>query len=180
MASTLAGVAAAIESGDAADLDAGIERMLMLYSIAFGYGGIPIIYMGDELCMLDDQTYLDDPLRQADSRWCHRPVFDDAVAARRTVVGSPEQRLWDGIRHLVAARRACLPLHGATTSRPVDVGHPTVFGWHRQHPRFGELLVAVRDQEERVRFLGYDPALVKSVAYAAAAFTAGLAGALFV
>lgn len=48
------------------------------------------------------------------------------------------------------------------------------------HSRFGELLVAVRDQEERVRFLGYDPALVKSVAYAAAAFTTGLAGALFV
>ncbi len=24
--------------------------------------------------------------------------------------------------------------------------------------RYGELLVAVRDQEERVRFLGYDPA----------------------
>lgn len=46
--------------------------------------------------------------------------------------------------------------------------------------RFGELLVAVRDQEERVRFLGYDPALVKSFAYAVAAFTAGLAGALFV
>lgn len=46
--------------------------------------------------------------------------------------------------------------------------------------RFGELLVAVRDQEERVRFLGYDPAMVKSFAYAVAAFAAGLAGALFV
>ncbi|MCT1711193.1 urea ABC transporter permease subunit UrtC [Dietzia cinnamea] len=46
--------------------------------------------------------------------------------------------------------------------------------------RFGELLVAVRDQEERVRFLGYDPALVKSFAYAVAAFAAGIAGALFV
>lgn len=46
--------------------------------------------------------------------------------------------------------------------------------------RFGELLVAVRDQEERVRFLGYDPALIKSFAYAVAAFAAGIAGALFV
>ena len=46
--------------------------------------------------------------------------------------------------------------------------------------RYGELLVAVRDQEERVRFLGYDPATVKVVAYVAAAFFAGIAGALFV
>lgn len=46
--------------------------------------------------------------------------------------------------------------------------------------RYGELLVAVRDSEERVRFLGYDPARVKLVAYVVAAGTAGLAGALFV
>lgn len=48
------------------------------------------------------------------------------------------------------------------------------------YSRYGELLVAVRDQEERVRFLGYDPANVKVVAYVAAAFFAGIAGALFV
>lgn len=47
------------------------------------------------------------------------------------------------------------------------------------HSRYGELLVAVRDQEERVRFLGYDPANVKIVAYVIAAFFAGIAGALF-
>ncbi|MEV0295582.1 urea ABC transporter permease subunit UrtC [Nocardia sp. NPDC050710] len=45
--------------------------------------------------------------------------------------------------------------------------------------RYGELLVAVRDQEERVRFLGYDPANVKIGAYVVAAFFAGIAGALF-
>lgn len=44
--------------------------------------------------------------------------------------------------------------------------------------RFGRLLVATRDAEDRVRFLGYDPALVKTVAFAAAAAMAGLAGAL--
>ncbi|RAN96792.1 High-affinity branched-chain amino acid transpor t system permease protein [Micromonospora saelicesensis] len=48
------------------------------------------------------------------------------------------------------------------------------------HSRYGELLVAVRDGEERVRFLGYDPASVKLVAYVVAAGMAGLAGALFV
>ncbi|SEG60495.1 urea ABC transporter membrane protein [Thermomonospora echinospora] len=46
--------------------------------------------------------------------------------------------------------------------------------------RFGRLLVAVRDGEDRVRFLGYDPALVKTVTFAISAGMAGLAGALFV
>lgn len=46
--------------------------------------------------------------------------------------------------------------------------------------RYGELLVATRDAEERVRFLGYDPALIKTAAYVVAAMMAGVAGALYV
>ena len=46
--------------------------------------------------------------------------------------------------------------------------------------RYGRLLVAVRDDEDRVRFLGYDPTKIKVVAYVLAAGLAGLAGALFV
>ncbi len=46
--------------------------------------------------------------------------------------------------------------------------------------RYGRLLIAVRDEEDRVRFLGYDPTRVKLVAYVLAAGMAGLAGALFV
>lgn len=52
--------------------------------------------------------------------------------------------------------------------------------WQLYRSRFGELLVAVRDQEERVRFLGYDPALIKTVAYMIAALFAAIGGALFV
>ncbi len=46
--------------------------------------------------------------------------------------------------------------------------------------RFGRLLIAVRDGEDRARFLGYNPALVKAVAFSVSAGMAGLAGALFV
>ncbi|MGH3901482.1 MAG: urea ABC transporter permease subunit UrtC [Pseudonocardiaceae bacterium] len=52
--------------------------------------------------------------------------------------------------------------------------------WQLYRSRYGELLIAVRDQEERVRFLGYDPANIKVVAYVLAAAMAGIAGALFV
>lgn len=46
--------------------------------------------------------------------------------------------------------------------------------------RFGRLLVAVREGENRVRFLGYDPARVKVIAFSISAALAGLGGALFV
>jgi urea transport system permease protein len=46
--------------------------------------------------------------------------------------------------------------------------------------RYGRLLVAVRDGEERVRFLGYNPTVIKVLAFTVSAGMAGLAGALFV
>ncbi|MEM9287919.1 MAG: urea ABC transporter permease subunit UrtC [Pseudomonadota bacterium] len=45
--------------------------------------------------------------------------------------------------------------------------------------RFGILLRATRDGENRVRFLGYNPVPLKVAAYAIAAALAGLSGALF-
>jgi urea transport system permease protein len=44
--------------------------------------------------------------------------------------------------------------------------------------RFGKLLIATRDGEDRVRFLGYDPAAAKTIAFASAAAMAGAAGML--
>lgn len=44
--------------------------------------------------------------------------------------------------------------------------------------RLGRLLLAVRDGEDRVRFLGYDPASVKTMAFASGAAMAGAAGML--
>ncbi len=43
----------------------------------------------------------------------------------------------------------------------------------------GKLLTAIRDGENRVRFLGYDPAVYKAFVFAVAAFLAGVAGALY-
>ncbi|MCY4365810.1 MAG: urea ABC transporter permease subunit UrtC [Chloroflexi bacterium] len=45
--------------------------------------------------------------------------------------------------------------------------------------RFGRLLVAMRDDENRVRFSGYNPAALKTIVFALSAGIAGIAGALF-
>ena len=52
--------------------------------------------------------------------------------------------------------------------------------WQLYRSRFGELLVATRDAEERIRFLGYDPANIKLVAFVVAAVMASVGGAIFV
>jgi urea transport system permease protein len=45
--------------------------------------------------------------------------------------------------------------------------------------RFGNLLIAIRDDESRVRFTGYNPTGFKVLVFAISASLAGLAGALF-
>ena len=45
--------------------------------------------------------------------------------------------------------------------------------------RLGRLLVAVRDDESRVRFSGYNPAIIKTLVFTLSAGLAGIGGALF-
>ena len=40
------------------------------------HGGVPLIYMGDEIAVLNDYSYLEDPDLRHDSRWVHRPRMD--------------------------------------------------------------------------------------------------------
>ena len=51
--------------------------------------------------------------------------------------------------------------------------------WWLISSRLGRLLVAMRDDENRVRFSGYDPAALKTLVFSLSAGIAGVAGALF-
>jgi urea transport system permease protein len=45
--------------------------------------------------------------------------------------------------------------------------------------KFGQILIAIRDDEPRVRFTGYDPTVFKVLVFAISAGLAGIAGALY-
>jgi urea transport system permease protein len=62
----------------------------------------------------------------------------------------------------------------------ITLGVLYLAAWQLVRSRFGRLLLAVRDGEDRVRFLGYNPATIKTITFAISAGMAGLAGALFV
>ena len=48
------------------------------------------------------------------------------------------------------------------------------------HTNFGKILLAIRDGESRTRFLGYNPATYKTVAFTIGAAFAGISGALYI
>jgi amylosucrase len=141
MTAALCGITAALDAGEDAALATALDRHALLYGIAFGYGGIPIVYMGDELAQGDDLSYLDDPDRKADSRWRHRPAIDAAAAAQRRDPTTVPGRAWATITALVAARRTVTALHGAGVTTPLWSGRDPVFAWHRRY----EAVDAVHD-----------------------------------
>ncbi|TCJ20208.1 alpha-amylase [Rubrobacter taiwanensis] len=132
---SLNGLELALETEDPLLLEMSLRRILLGYALIFGYDGIPLIYMGDEIGLLNDYTYK----HRGDNRWMHRPFMDWEKAERRNAPGSVEQRLFGGIRRLIEARKRTPHLHAATPARVVDSGNPHLFAYTRPHP-LGTLL----------------------------------------
>jgi amylosucrase len=144
----LCGISEARERGDAAALDAGIRRHVLLHAVVFAWGGVPLLYMGDELAQGNDLGYADDPALAGDNRWMHRPWFDVDAAARRDDPTGVEGRVFGWMQRLVRTRRDLPALHAAGESQLLAVDDTRVLAWHRRHPRSGNFVGMVNFGEE--------------------------------
>ncbi|WP_375399975.1 alpha-amylase family glycosyl hydrolase [uncultured Amnibacterium sp.] len=115
------------------------ERILLAYSIALSTGGVPLLYLGDEVGQLNDYGYLDDPDRADDSRWVHRPAYPALRYAERDDPATDAGRIYRGMRHLIGLRRALDELAG-TSLVPFPTGDRHVLGYLRPGDE-GSLLV---------------------------------------
>jgi amylosucrase len=131
---SLAGLEAALDAGDEVAVGLSVERILWAHALACGFGGIPLLYMGDELGMLNDHRYLDDPDHRADNRWLHRPPMDWTAADRRHLPGTVEARVFHGLLAILRARGRTPQLHAQTPAEVLDTGHAKVFVQLRRHP----------------------------------------------
>jgi amylosucrase len=148
-AASLAGLELALDEGDALDAELALRRLLVVYAVAFAFGGLPLVYMGDELALRNDPAWAQDPAHADDTRWMHRPPMDWEAAARRADEHTPEGFMWAGLRRLGAARRGRLALHGHGVSRPVETGDPHVLGLLREHAGRRMLLLASFSEQRR-------------------------------
>jgi amylosucrase len=140
MAASLCGIEAALEAGDPAALTAAIRRLESMYAVAFSFGGIPLIYMGDELALRSDPGWAEDPAHEHDNRWMHRPLMDWAAAARRHDRDSVEGRVFAAIRGLADARRSLLALRAGGHTELLPTENRSVLAYRRLHPRSAPFL----------------------------------------
>ncbi len=129
-AASLAGLEKALREETPREVDLAVRRLLLLYGMAFTAGGIPLIYLGDEIGTLNDYGYRKDPDKARDSRWVHRPNASAACYALRQDPSTVEGRIFAGMRRLAALRKAT-PALGGQDFQWIDTGDERVFGFVR-------------------------------------------------
>jgi amylosucrase len=128
---SLAGLEAALDSGDAAQVDLAMQRMLMGFALMASFGGLPLFYMGDEIGMLNDHTFTSVKEHAHDNRWLHRPVMDWSAVERARKGKGHEAELFGGVKHIIARRKAVRQLAADAPTRVVDLGNGKVFAFLR-------------------------------------------------
>jgi len=133
-AASLAGIEAAREQDDPVALATAVDRFLLAHALAMGWGGIPVLWSGDELALPNDPDWAHEPGHEADNRWAHRPRIDEKVARRRDDPDTVEGRVFQGLRHLAAVRSGLAQLHASVPAQVLDLADPGVLPVLRDHP----------------------------------------------
>ncbi|KMK73204.1 amylosucrase [Kocuria rhizophila] len=107
-----------------------VDRILLAHSLAMSTGGVPLVYLGDEVGQLNDPHWSQEPGHGDDARWVHRPRRREADHERRHDLFSVQGRIFGGIRGMIAVRRSTPEFEG-TTLIPFDTHNSHVLGYQR-------------------------------------------------
>jgi glycosidase len=102
---SLAGLEKALKEEGANEVELAIRRILLIHGVILTAGGIPLIYLGDEIGTLNDYTYRDDSAHERDSRWVHRPRADWEKYEKRNDSNTVEGRVYQGLKKLIELRK---------------------------------------------------------------------------
>ncbi len=137
---TTASLAGLSSQADAGEAEQAVARILLGHAIVAGWGGIPVVWSGDELAMTNDAEWATEPGHEDDNRWTHRPRMDWSLAAQCDDVRTVPGRIYTGLQHLARVRSGLAPLHAAadTTVLPdTDEGILAVVRQHASGPFVG-------------------------------------------
>jgi amylosucrase len=134
-AASLAGLEQALTLQDKQLEHQSLERLLMAHALVLGYGGVPLLYMGDELALLNDSSYLENPEMAMDNRWIHRPAMPwDKAEHAIANPDSLEGRMYHGLKNLIQTRVSTPHLHAAVETHVLETQNSHVFIYNRAHP----------------------------------------------
>ena len=130
---SLCGVESALYEKNEEALERAIDADVMLHACMLTLRGIPVLYSGDEIGMLNDYDYHNDPGKQADSRNIHRGKMDWKKAEDRFDPATVTARIYSEIKKLIMIRKYNDVFHSDAHVYPVDTGDNRVLGIIREY-----------------------------------------------
>ncbi|WP_029146691.1 alpha-amylase family protein [Methylophilus sp. 5] len=128
---SLAGLETAMANQDQPAIEQAILTIVLLHNLIMSFGGIPLLYYGDAVGTLNNDSYLQDENKMHDNRWVHRPTLDWTVVARRNEAGTVQQRLFSQIKQLIAIRKEIAAFADLNNRELVSLDNPHLFAFHR-------------------------------------------------
>lgn len=138
---SLVGLEKALHHGDQQAVDLAIQRILMLHAIILSYGGIPMLYMGDEIGMTNDYRYTEVPQHAKDNRWLHRPKFDPKKDQKKKTGGTVEYRIYNGLKNLIKLRKSTREFSDRNDVHRIDARNEHILALIRQEGAYRTLCV---------------------------------------
>jgi len=142
---SLVGLETALQSEDPQRIENAVQHILLLHSLILSFGGIPLLYYGDELGTLNDCDFLNDEHKSHDNRWTHRPNFDWDKAELRHQPATIQHQIFNAIKKMIAVRKE-IPAFSDFNNRDlihVDNPHLFVFSRFDMARTTGSILVVV-------------------------------------
>jgi glycosidase len=129
---SLAGLEKALQEVTTTEVELSIRRILLIHGVILTIGGIPLIYLGDEVGSLNDYAYRQDPAKVGDSRWVHRPRRDPAQMDARHDSATVNGRIYQWMRQIINLRKTEAAFCGGEME-VIPMDNPTVIGYVRHH-----------------------------------------------
>ncbi|MDT0606476.1 alpha-amylase family protein [Croceitalea rosinachiae] len=104
-AASLLGLEKGLQEKNSELIRQAIDKIIMMHGIILSFGGIPLIYAGDEIGTLNDYSFLNNANKKEDSRWVNRPQQDWNVIDALTKKTTPQTEIYHKLKKMIAIRK---------------------------------------------------------------------------
>ena len=163
-AASLLGLEKGLENNNQELIKLAVNKILMLHAIILSYGGIPMIYAGDEIGTLNDYSYLKNKDLKEDSRWINRPKQDWKTVSGLDKIDTPQTKIFQSLKKLIRIRRNTPVFADMNNLLLHQIPNPHIFMFERTNNSDKGVLV-ICNFDENIQVL--DTAGVTSKGYAA-------------
>ena len=133
----------------------------MLHGITLAFGGIPLIYAGDEIGTLNDYSFQNDDSKKGDSRWVNRPMQDWGTISSLEDKDSPQSKIFHALQKLIKIRKENTVFADDNNLELCHTGNDHIFSFERTQDRKGILVICNFDENTQV----IDSSWIKKLGY---------------